>query len=59
MRLTITDMVKETGLCPDTIRKYADSGKIPSIRDANSWRIFNEKSLEVAKGLAGISEKLR
>ena len=61
MRLTITDMIKATGLSPATIRKYADGGKIPHSRDANNWRIFNVKSIEAAKELAGIksSEELR
>jgi len=57
MRLTLTDLIKETGLSPATIRKYADCGEIPHLRDANNWRIFNEESIEAARQVAGISNK--
>ena len=53
-RLTISDMVRETGLCESTLRKYADCGKIPHSRDANHWRVFTEASIEAARQLAGI-----
>jgi DNA-binding transcriptional MerR regulator len=55
-RFTVTDLVRESGLCPDTIRKYADTGKIPVKRDANNWRVFNKGSSEAAKKLAGVDE---
>jgi len=53
-RLTVKKLVEETGLCRETIRKYADSGAIPSARDVNNWRIFPPKSVEIAKKLFGI-----
>lgn len=56
MRLTITALVKATGLCSDTLRKYADAGQIPHIRDANNWRIFSEQSIEAARQLAGLNK---
>ena len=56
-RFTVTDLVRESGLCPDTIRKYADAGKIPARRDANNWRVFNESSIQVARELAGVVEE--
>ena len=56
-RLTISDMVRETGLCESTLRKYADCGKIPHSRDANQWRVFNEASIEAARQIAGISNQ--
>lgn len=58
MRLTVTDIVRESGLCPDTVRKYADRGRIPNKRDANGWRIFNEDSVNIAKALAGLTNKV-
>lgn len=57
MRLTVTDIVRESGLCPDTVRKYADKGRIPNQRDANGWRIFTEESINVARKLAGLTNK--
>ena len=56
MRLTIKDIIKETGYCADTIRKYADSGKIPHGRTEGGWRVFSEKSIEAARELAGMSK---
>ena len=56
MRLTITALVKATGLCSDTLRKYADTGQILHIRDANNWRIFSEQSIEAARQLAGLNK---
>lgn len=52
-RLTVRDLAKESGFSKDTIRKHADAGRIPHTKDVNNWRIFNAKSLEVAKKLAG------
>ena len=57
MRLKLMHMVKATGLCPQTIRKYADAGYIPVTRDVNGWRIFDENSIEVARQLAGIPRR--
>lgn len=57
MRLTVADIVKETGFCAETIRKYADSGKIPYRRAESGWRIFNEESIEAARKLAGIQKQ--
>jgi hypothetical protein len=54
MRLTIGSLVKATGLCEATIRKYTDEGKIPHQRAESGWRIFTEESIERAKKLAGI-----
>ncbi len=54
-RFTVTDLVRESGLSSATVRKYADSGKIPVQRDTNGWRIFDERSIDVARGLAGVA----
>lgn len=56
MRLTIGALVKATGLCEATIRKYTDEGKIPHQRAESGWRIFTEESIERAKRLAGIDK---
>ena len=56
MRLTVKKLAEATGFCKDTIRKHTDAGHIPCTKDINGWRVFNEKSLEIAKKLAGISE---
>lgn len=57
MRYTVKDIAKESGFSKDTIRKHADARRIPCTRDVNQWRIFNEKSIEIAKNLAGIEIK--
>ncbi len=54
MRLTISDVVKASGFCRDTIKKFADSGVLPNQRDVNNWRVFAPEALEIAKELAGI-----
>jgi len=54
MRLTIGALVKATGLCESTIRKYTDNGMIPHQRAESGWRIFTEESVKKAKELAGI-----
>ena len=56
-RFTITDLVRESGLCAATLRKYSDSGKIPVSRDANNWRVFTEESIEMAKEIAGVAKQ--
>ena len=53
MRLTIKDISEASGFCRDTVRKYADTGAIPFQKDVNGWRIFDERSVEIAKKLAG------
>jgi len=53
-RLTIGALVKATGLCEATIRKYTDEGKIPHQRAESGWRIFDENSIKKAQMLAGI-----
>ncbi len=57
MRYTVKDIAKESGFSKDTIRKHADEGRIPCARERNQWRIFNEKSIETAKELAGIQKQ--
>jgi DNA-binding transcriptional MerR regulator len=57
MRYTVKDIAKESGFSKDTIRKHADAGLIPYKRDMNQWRIFNERSIEAAKELAGIQKQ--
>ena len=57
MRMTLTDMIRATGLSPATIRKHADGGRIPNHRDVNGWRIFDETSVEAARKLAGIPKR--
>lgn len=54
MRITISDVVKASGFCPDTVKKLADSGVLPYQRDMNNWRIFDPKALEIVKKLAGV-----
>ncbi len=55
MRLTISDIVKASGFCHDTVKKLANSGVLPHQRDVNNWRVFAPEALEIAKELAGIS----
>ncbi len=57
MRLTIADLVKASGFCPDTVKKLADSGVLPHQRDMNNWRVFDPKALEIATELAGLKKK--
>jgi hypothetical protein len=40
-----------------TLRKHSDAGRIPSTRDANGWRVFDETSVEMARKLAGIARR--
>lgn len=55
-RYTVKDVSERSGFSKDTIRRHADKGRIPCARDLNQWRVFNERSIEVAKKLAGVSE---
>jgi len=57
MRFTVKDVSKQSGLCPDTIRKHANQGRLPCTRDINGWRIFTEKSIQIARELAGINNQ--
>lgn len=57
MRFTVKDIAKQCGLCPDTVRKHADEGRIPYRRDVNGWRIFTEESIDRARQLAGIPKQ--
>ena len=54
-RYTVKDIAEQSGFSKDTIRRHADEGRIPCLRDINQWRVFNEKSIDVAKILAGTS----
>lgn len=51
-RLFAADVAKEAKLAPNTVRRLADEGKIPSGVDYNGWRVFDKHSVEVAKRLA-------
>jgi DNA-binding transcriptional MerR regulator len=51
-RFFAKDVAKQCGLNAITIRRLADAGKIPSGVDYNGWRVFNERSVEIAKRLA-------
>lgn len=51
-RLFAADVAKEARLAPNTIRRLADEGKIPSGTDYRGWRVFNKESIKVAKQLA-------
>ena len=55
-RYTVKDIAEQSGFSKDTIRRHADEGRIPCSRDVNQWRVFNERSIEVAQKLSGISE---
>ena len=57
MRLTVKDVARQSGLCVTTVRKHADSGRIPYRRDLNGWRVFNEQSIDIAKILAGTADQ--
>lgn len=57
MRFTVKDVSKQSGFCPDTIRKHANEGRIPCTRDINGWRVFTEKSIKIARELAGIKNE--
>lgn len=54
MRLTISDIVKASGFCHDTVKKLANSGVLPHQRDVNNWRVFAPEAIEIAKELAGV-----
>ena len=55
-RYTVKDVAEQSGFSKDTIRRHADEGRIPCTRDINQWRVFSERSIKVAKKLAGVSE---
>lgn len=57
MRFTVREVAKQSGFCPDTIRKHADEGRIPCTRDLNNWRVFSEQAIEIAKELAGVGKQ--
>ncbi len=40
----LREAVKQLGLHPNTLRKYADNGKIESIKNEAGQRLFNVES---------------
>lgn len=44
-KLTVSDAVKITGLSADTIRRYSNSGKLPTYRTPANHRRFVEEDI--------------
>lgn len=40
LRTFVSEIARETGLHPQTIRSLVDKGKIQAVRDYNGWRWF-------------------
>ena len=43
--MNISDVARETGLPPKTIRYYEDIGLIRPLRDTNGYRVFRESEM--------------
>ena len=51
-RLYVKDVARITGMHPITIRKWADDGLIPHIRQPNGWRRFRQSDAYRLAGFA-------
>jgi excisionase family DNA binding protein len=44
--LTVSDVARRFGVAPQTVRRWADAGDLPSWRTVGGARRFDEKTIE-------------
>ena len=47
--LSVSEVARELGISVDTVRTYADCGKLPVQRTGSGARIFTRKAIDRAK----------
>jgi DNA-binding transcriptional MerR regulator len=51
------DIIRETGVCQDTLRRWDQLGVLRPARDSSGRRIYSQRDLETAKALAQRTER--